>query len=169
MAEKELRRMNRAELIEVIYALKTREETLEAEKKALEKKLQDRQLQVEQAGSIAEAALAVNDVFTAAQRAADDYLNAVRAGCADAQTMAQRILEDAQRQADALLAQARKDAEETEQTVRQRLAQVDAQCAEMKRSAEAETRARWDAFQDKVGELFVSYRTASAEDKERRV
>lgn len=169
MAEKELRRMNRAELIEIIYALKTREEALEADKKALEQKLRDRQIHMEQAGSIAEAALALNDVFAAAQSAADDYLNSVRAGCADAQTMARHILEDAQRQADALLEQARKNADEINRAAEQRLAQVDAQCEEMKRTAESETRARWDAFQNKVGELFVSYRTDAAMDKERTV
>ena len=79
MAERELRRMNRTELIEIIYALKKHEEELEQQNAELKQKLADRTLRLEQAGSIAEAALALNQVFEAAQAAADDYLNSIKA------------------------------------------------------------------------------------------
>ena len=63
MAEKELRRMSRPELIEIIYALKSNEESL----------------QKKNAGFIAEAALQLNDIFSTAQAAADDYLTSIKA------------------------------------------------------------------------------------------
>ena len=44
----------------------------------LEKKLADRTLLVSQAGTIAEAALALNGVFEAADRAAADYVENIR-------------------------------------------------------------------------------------------
>ena len=79
MAERELRRMSRTELIEIIYALKQHEEELERRNAELEQKLADRTLRLERAGSIAEAALELNHVFEAAQAAADAYLDSVRA------------------------------------------------------------------------------------------
>ena len=57
MADRELRRMHRAELIEIIYALKQSEDQLKAQNAALTAQLQDRQLRLESAGSIAQAAL----------------------------------------------------------------------------------------------------------------
>lgn len=75
MAERELRRMNRMELIEIIYALKQHEEELDN----LRQQLADRTLRLEQVGSIAEAALSLNRVFEAAQAAADQYLESVKA------------------------------------------------------------------------------------------
>ena len=44
MAERELRRMSRTELIEIIYALKQHEEELEQQNAALQKQLDDRTL-----------------------------------------------------------------------------------------------------------------------------
>ena len=69
MADRELRRMHRAELIEIIYALKQSEDQLKAQNAALTAQLQDRQLRLESAGSIAQAALELNNVFAAAQAA----------------------------------------------------------------------------------------------------
>lgn len=83
MADRELRRMHRAELIEIIYALKQSEDQLKAQNAALTAQLQDRQLRLESAGSIAQAALELNNVFAAAQAAADDYLHSVQASLAD--------------------------------------------------------------------------------------
>ena len=60
MAEKELRRMSRPELIEIIYALKSNEESLQKKNAHLEEQLNDRTIQISEAGSIAEAALQLN-------------------------------------------------------------------------------------------------------------
>ena len=67
MAEKELRRMSRPELIEIIYALKSNEESLQKKNAHLEEQLNDRAIQISEAGSIAEAALQLNDIFSTAQ------------------------------------------------------------------------------------------------------
>ena len=92
MADRELRRMHRAELIEIIYALKQNEDQLKAQNAALTAQLQDRQLRLESAGSIAQAALELNNVFAAAQAAADDYLHSVQASLADTNATASGYL-----------------------------------------------------------------------------
>ncbi len=78
MAEKELRRMSRTELIEIIYALQQENDALREQADALQAKLDDKSIRLEQAGSIAEASLALNRVFEDAQAAADQYLASVR-------------------------------------------------------------------------------------------
>lgn len=109
--EKELRRMNRTELIEIIYALKKEEE--EAEKKCveLEEKLQERTIRVEQAGSIAEAAMELNQVFIHAQAAADDYLDAVHAAQQEAEQYAGQVKREAKERAEQMKHEAEEEAE----------------------------------------------------------
>lgn len=132
MAEKELRRMSREELVEIIYAMQQRQQTLEQQNQDLQAKLQERTLKWEQAGSLAEAALSLNDVFASAQAAADQYLESIKAGQADAEARAQAITEKAQADADKLLADARREA--------------DAVTA----GAQAEADRQWELFRKKV-------------------
>ena len=57
MPDRELRHMRRTELVEIILALKQSEDRLRAENAALSAQLQERQIHIENAGSIAQAAL----------------------------------------------------------------------------------------------------------------
>lgn len=154
MAERELRRMSRTELIEIIYALKQQEDELEQQNAALKQQLADRTLRVEQAGSIAEAALGLNRVFEAAQAAADDYLNAVKAANAGTQAQADRIIAQAQAQAEDIRAEAGKEAEQTLAQAEQKRARVEAECAARLDRTEQEVRARWDAFEHSASEIL---------------
>ena len=70
MAEKELRRMSRPELIEIIYALKSNEESLQ-KKNAIVRFRFQRQALLQR--------LQLNDIFSTAQAAADDYLTSIKA------------------------------------------------------------------------------------------
>mgnify|MGYP004726861091 CR=1 FL=1 len=65
--------------LEIIYALKSNEESLQKKNAHLEEQLNDRTIQISEAGSIAEVALQLNDIFSAAQAAADDYLTSIKA------------------------------------------------------------------------------------------
>ncbi len=77
--EKQLKKMSRKELIEIIFEQKKVEEELRRQLQAAEAQLEKREIAVNYAGSIAEAALALNGVFEAAQKAADDYILSVKA------------------------------------------------------------------------------------------
>ena len=50
--------------------------------------MQNRTIQIAKAGSIAEAAMELNHVFASAQKAADEYLNSVRAANEEAEQYA---------------------------------------------------------------------------------
>lgn len=78
MTDENLRKLKRAELLELLIEQgEELERTRERLRKA-EEALADRQLKLQTAGSMAEAALKLNDVFAAADRAAQDYLASVQ-------------------------------------------------------------------------------------------
>jgi len=74
-----LRKMNRLQLLELLALQEKELVALRAELAEKEAQLADRRLVMEESGTIAEAALRLNEVFEAAQRAADQYLLSVQA------------------------------------------------------------------------------------------
>ena len=172
MADRELRQMHRAELIEIIYALKQSEDQLKAQNAALTAQLQDRQLRLEKAGSIAQAALELNNVFAAAQAAADDYLHSVQASLADtdaaantlsqARSEARRILEQAQADADSLKVQTQQECDALTAAAEQKRTQTEADCKAMVEQAEQEVQQRWQAFDRKANDLLDQYRSTDS-------
>lgn len=78
MTEKELHKLKRAELLEMMLAQSREIDSLRARIEELEEKLADREIRIQESGSIAEAALKLNGIFEAAQAAADQYLENVR-------------------------------------------------------------------------------------------
>lgn len=111
MTDQELRRLSRADLIDIIYTLQQQKEQAEQQLAQAQAQLQDRQLRLANASSIAEAALSLNGVFDAAQ-AADQYLQAVRAAAAETQAQKEQILADAERQAKEIVDTAERQAAE---------------------------------------------------------
>jgi len=101
MTEKELKKLNRAELLELLL-VQTRE--TERLQKQLDKALEEvssRQLKVREAGNLAQAALAVNGVMEAAQAAAGQYLENIA-----------RMEAETKQRCEDILAQARAEAEQ---------------------------------------------------------
>jgi len=79
MTDKELKRLSRAELLELLI-IQTREtERLQAELDMTRQQLEDRRLRVSQIGNLAQAALDVNGVMEAAQAAAQQYVDNIAA------------------------------------------------------------------------------------------
>ena len=75
--EKQLRRLRRMDLMELLLSQAQEIESLQERVVELEDKLKRREIIVAEAGSIAEAALKLNKVFESAQAAADQYLENV--------------------------------------------------------------------------------------------
>lgn len=78
MTNKELHKLSRRQLLELMLEQSKRIDFLEQELEAAREKLENRRIVARQAGSIAEAALRLNRVFEAAQDAADQYLLSIR-------------------------------------------------------------------------------------------
>ena len=78
MTEKELHRLSRRELLEMLITRTMENERLKEELQQARNELSGRQLIQERAGSMAEAALRLNGVFDAADRAACQDLDNFR-------------------------------------------------------------------------------------------
>lgn len=75
MTDQDMKKLSRAELLELLIALRKERDALETELLQVKAQLQDKTLCMDEAGSIAEAALKLNGVFESAQAAAQQYLD----------------------------------------------------------------------------------------------
>lgn len=73
-----LKNMKRQELLELLLEAYEENEKLRIENVELKTKLESKMYNLKTAGSIAEAALKLNDIFNVAQQAADDYLKNIK-------------------------------------------------------------------------------------------
>ena len=108
MTDKEFKRLNRSQLIDIIYLLQVKQEELTAENEKLSKELDDKRLRVSEAGNIAEAALEIHNVMQAAQDAASHYLEEIRLMREETEKQCQLLLEKARKDADEIIEQAKK-------------------------------------------------------------
>ena len=99
MISKELKRLSRRELVDIIYQLKKNEEQLQEKIAELEEALQEKRIKLSVAGSIAEAAVDITNIFHTAQRTADLYLQEISFMKADAERECAKMLEDARKEA----------------------------------------------------------------------
>lgn len=76
--ERSLRRMKKIELMELLLEQEKEIEQLRRENDALTAQVDIQRVKLENAGSIAEAALQLSGIFEAAQKAADLYINSVK-------------------------------------------------------------------------------------------
>ena len=78
MTDQELKKLRRSDLLELLIAQEKENEQLHSQISQLTRRLEDRTIALEQAGSIAEASLRINGVFQAAQDAAAQYLENIQ-------------------------------------------------------------------------------------------
>lgn len=109
MISKELKRLSRRELVDIIYQLKKNEQEKQEQIAALEEELQEKRIRISVAGSIAEAAVDITNVFSTAQRTADLYLHEIASMKEDTERECAKMLEDARKQAEMILAEARNE------------------------------------------------------------
>ena len=78
MTDKELRRMNRRELLKMLITETEENMRLRTELEQARTILADRRILLEESGSMAEAAVRINGVLEAADKAAQQYLENIR-------------------------------------------------------------------------------------------
>ena len=74
MTERELRKLSRADLLALLVEQSEENEQLRLQLEEAQEKLSSRVIEIEKAGSLAEAALQLNGVFQAAQDACSQYI-----------------------------------------------------------------------------------------------
>jgi len=78
MNEKELKKLNRKQLLELLLQQTEHADELQTLLNQTRMELENRILMEKEAGSLAEASLKINGIFSAAQAAADQYLDNIR-------------------------------------------------------------------------------------------
>ena len=84
MNEKDFRKLKRLELYEIMLAQAEEIDDLRAQLAAAKKELENKRIDIQQSGSIAEASLKLTNVFEEAQKAADLYLSNIKRETGDA-------------------------------------------------------------------------------------
>ena len=84
MNEKDFRKLKRLELYEIMLAQAEEIDDLRAQLAAAKKELENKRIDIQQSGSIAEASLKLTKVFEEAQKAADLYLFNIKKETGDA-------------------------------------------------------------------------------------
>lgn len=135
MEQKELKKLKRVQLLELLLEQTRRAEQLEQALAEAKQQLQSRQVQVSEAGNLAEAALRLNDVFSSAQNAADQYLQNVRSRDV--------VLDEARQEAARIIKEAQQQAERTTR-------ETEAACTAMREKAQKDTQRYWDALTQKL-------------------
>lgn len=136
MTDREFKKLNRAELIEIIFQLQNNEKKYQEELAAARMELDSKHLKIAEAGSIAEAVVGLSGIFKKAQAMADQYLEEVHAANADAEGRARKIIDDAQERADKLIADAQRQSDM------------------LKEKTERETAEKWEAVNAKIVALL---------------
>ena len=81
MDKKSLKRIKRKELLEIMLEQAKRIKELEDRLTLTTKELENKKITINESGSIAEASLKLNNIFTDAQSAIDQYLDNVKDNC----------------------------------------------------------------------------------------
>lgn len=118
MTDKELRKLRRVELLELLVDQAAEMEELRRQLDQANEALAQRKIQLEEAGSIAEAALRLNGVFEAADKAAKEYLDSAREMAQKREALLRRTQEEAEEMARELLARTREECRKLEAETR---------------------------------------------------
>lgn len=110
MTEKELKRLSRKELLQMMILQAEENERLRAELDQLRQQLKENRIMMNNAGSIAEVSMELHKVFDAAQAAADTYLENIRRMHSRQETYCIGMIERANEEAAAIIRSAKERA-----------------------------------------------------------
>lgn len=108
MINKDIKRLSRRELVDIIYQLKTNEQEMQNELESLKKELEDKRIRISEAGSIADAAMSVTNVFSTAQMTADLYLREISLMKEDTEKACAKKIEEAEKKVKEILSDGEK-------------------------------------------------------------
>lgn len=121
MKPKELKRLSKDDLLEMMLSLTKENVQLREENVQLRRKLEDRTIAVSESGSLAEAALKLNGIFEAAQAACEQYTENIRWRSQNQEELCRKMESEAQEKCDAMIAQAKQQADQLLEEARRQI------------------------------------------------
>lgn len=150
MTEKDLRKLSRADLLEMLIAQSQELAELRSRLETAEAALIRREIDIDTAGSIAEASLKLNGVFEAAQAASEQYMENIRLLSERQEAVCRRMEWETQEKTERRIA-------ETEKLCAAMEADAKITCSEMIQKAKAESQAYWDAVSGKLDSFYAEH------------
>lgn len=118
MTEKELKRLSRADLLEMLIDQSVELQDVKKQLESAEAALASRIIEINTAGSIAEASLQLNGVFEAAQAACSQYTESIRCLNERTELICRQMEKESRQKADSLLAETRRKCDQMEAEAR---------------------------------------------------
>ena len=150
MTDRELKKLRHSDLLELLVAQEKENEQLRIQVKTLENQLVDRKIELEKAGSIAEASLQINGVFQAAQDAAAQYLENIQRLSEHQEEVCRKMEEESR-----LASQQRMS--ETEDACRRMEEETRKKCQDLLSSAENDAQQYWSDAQQRMDDYCAAH------------
>lgn len=131
MNEKDLKKLNRKQLLELLLKQTQRADDLQKRINELEDELKNISTIQKEAGSIAEAALKLNGVFEAAEAAAAQYIESVKKSAENQDLVNKRMETEAKTQAAQIIEQANASCAAREAEAEKKLKEISQKINEM--------------------------------------
>lgn len=144
---KELRKMKRVDLLDIMVIQSKENDYLKIQLDEALAELEERKIQIKEAGSIAEAALQLNGVFEAAEKAGSQYLENIARLSEEKETINARIIEESERKVAELMAETQAKCEKLERDTK-------IKCEGMVLQAEKESQEYWDKVSEKLESFY---------------
>jgi len=150
MTEKELRKLSRADLLEMLIDQGEELRRVKEQLEEAEDALRDREIKIDTAGSIAEAALQLNGVFEAAQASCEQYMENIRKLSSRQEAVCRKLEQESKDRAARQLAETKRQCAAME-------ADTKAKCAEMTMRAKIESQKYWDDVSAKLDRFYEEH------------
>ena len=99
MIGKDLKKLSRRELVDIIYQMKKNEEEMQKQIDSLQEELKNKRIKVASAGTLADAAVDISQLLNATQTTADLYLEEIAWMKSEAEAECIRIIAEAKQKA----------------------------------------------------------------------
>ena len=106
MTERELRRLSRTDILELLLVQRRENEQLRCLLDQAQAQLADRTIQINKAGSIAEASLQLSGIFTAAQDSCQSYVDNIKLLSERQNAVCQQMEQETREKCDRMIAEA---------------------------------------------------------------
>ena len=160
MTEKDLKKLSRIELLEMLISQTEENQQLMEQIAALRHQLDDRRIMIDESGSIAEASLKLNGIFATAQNAADEYLENIKVYARSREEIFKRHEDAARISAERIIAEAEKQCRLMED-------EASRKCDEMLRIAKKESEKYWESVSSRIEEQLKQKNQSNSQEDDK--
>lgn len=169
LTDKELQKLRRGDLLEILLELSKENDSLvwkleekNLEIKGLRTKLADRKIELQKAGTIAEASFKLNGVLEAAESAAQQYLDNLQRLHEKEEYLCNVKEQEVEARCTALIEKTQKQCEEyiqmTEQRCMDREREAEEKCRYLDEKARTDVDRRWNELSRRLEDFYSSHR-----------